>query len=121
MNCGKKGEKEDRQLRIEDVDQEAGQDRLAQQRTFTVSSDVQRPVLAQGLPGHIEQIGHAEPFQGCKRHRAGVQHGSETEHRRRDVRDDTKRAAERCGDADARSAGERRGQRIENASALGKR
>ena len=56
--------------------------------------DRERARLAQRLPGHIEQIEHAAPFQRRKRQRAGVQHGGEPQHRGRHVRHDPERAAE---------------------------
>jgi len=64
------GEEEDRQFRIEDVDQEAGHDHPAPPCLVDAAFDRKRAALAQGLPGHVEQIDHPAPFQRRESQRA---------------------------------------------------
>ena len=80
-------------------------------------STASAPGLAQRLPGHVEQIDHAAPFQRGERQRAGVQHRGEPEHGGQHLRHDPERAAERRRDAGPRAACQRRRQRVEHAGA----
>ena len=79
--------------------------------------DLERAMLAKRLPGHIEQIGDADVFEGLERQRAGVQQRRQPQDRRRHVRDDAERAAERRDDAGAGTARKADRQRVEHARA----
>jgi len=110
-------QEEDRQFRIEDVDQKSRHDHAPGRAFVEPTLDRERALLAQRLPGHIEKIDHAEPFQRRERQRAGVQHRGEPSHRGQHRRQDAERAAERRGNTGLRPLGQRRRQRVEHAGA----
>ena len=61
-------QEEDRQFRIEDVDQESGDDHPLARAPAKPGIERERPSLAQRLPRHDQQIDHATPLQrGVKR------------------------------------------------------
>jgi len=111
------GEEEDRQLRIEDVDQDGGDDHLTRRAGADLLFDPEGALLPQRVPGHIEKIGDAQVLEGVERERARVQERCEPHDRRGHVWDDAQSASEGCDDACAGPAREAGCQRIENAGA----
>ena len=67
------GEEEDRQFRIEDVDQDRRRDHLRGRARRDVPFSTLSAPLPQRVPGHVEQVGDAEIFQRLEGERAGVQ------------------------------------------------
>lgn len=111
------GKEEDRQLGIEDVDQDAGDDHVPGRARIDMIGDLQGTPLAKCLPGHVEQIGDAEILDRLEQERAGVQYRREPEKRRSDMRHDAERRGESRENAGASAARQRRRQRIEHAGA----
>jgi hypothetical protein len=106
------------ELRIEDVDQDRGDDHLGRRaRAVFLYFHAQRAALAKRAPGHVEQVRHAQIFQDLEGKRAGVQERREPHDRRRHVRDDAERASERSDDARPRPSREAGRQREQNPGA----
>jgi hypothetical protein len=53
---GQEREEEDRQLRIEDVDQDAGHDHLCRGAVRDALLDRERALVPQRAPGHVEEV-----------------------------------------------------------------
>jgi catechol 2,3-dioxygenase-like lactoylglutathione lyase family enzyme len=108
-------QKEDRQLRIEDIDQDGRHRHLRRRTGPDLLLHPQGAALAQRVPGHIQEISDAQIFERLEGERAGVQERRQSHDRGRHVRNDADRAAERGHHARARSAREAGRQCVENA------
>ena len=86
-------EEEDRQLGVQDVDQDRLHDHLQGRACAGLPLYCQCAQFLQRHPRHPEQIGDAGIFEHLEGDRAGVQECGEAEDRRRHVRHDAERAA----------------------------
>ena len=109
------GDEEDRQFRVEDVHQHAVDDDPERRALVGAGLDLQRAVLAQRLPGHVEQVGDAGIFHDLEGERAGVEQRRKAGQRGDQMRHDAERAGKRREHAGAPSAREARRQRIDDA------
>ena len=106
---------EDRQLGIEEIDQDGGDDHLKRRAGAGLLLDRQRAVLAQRRPGQIEKVGDADILEDLEGDRAGMKQRGKPEDGGGHVRDDAERAAEGGDDARPRAARQARGKGVEHA------
>jgi hypothetical protein len=89
------GQEEDRQFRIEDVDQDRGHDDApaGARRGRRARVDRKRAGLAQRLPGHVEQIHTPHHFSAANARRLVCSTAANPEHGGQHMRHDPERAA----------------------------
>ncbi len=90
-----KRKEEDRQLWVEDVDQDRGSDHLRMRIEERCLLGLRGHPSLERRPRHVEKVCHAEILQSLKRHCAGVQQCGETSERCEHLRDDPERASKR--------------------------
>ena len=117
MNCGRKAKKKIESFGLRMLIRMPVMVTRERRARAELLLDPQRAAFAQRAPRHVEQIRDAEIFEGLERQRAGVQQRRKAENRRRHVRHDAKRAAERRDDAGARAAREPGRQGVDHAGA----
>ena len=111
------GHEEDRQLGIEEIDQDGGDDHLQRRAPAGRRFDLERAVLLQRHPGEVEQIGDAGILEDLEGDGAGMEQRGKPEDGGSHVGDDAERAAEGGDDAGAGAAREAGGKRVEDAGA----
>jgi len=82
-----------------------------------LSSDLDRGLVPQSLPGEVEQVADPEPLDRLERDRRGVQDRGQPADRRHHVREDAEGAAERGDDASSGAAGQARGDGVDRTGA----
>lgn len=110
-------QEEQRQLRVQDVQEDTVAHDPAGRSRGALAFDLQRAALAQHTPGHVQQVADAQVLDDHERHGAGVQQRGQTGDAGGDVRDDPERTADRRPDAGAPASPESAGQRVQNAGA----
>ena len=111
------GQEEDRQFRIEDVEQGSRHGDARQAARLVTRLDLQRAAIANGLPCEPEQIGDAGEFYRLEGQRAGMQDRRDAEDRGQHVRHNAERAAKCRRDAGEPAPRKRHGQRVDDAGA----
>jgi hypothetical protein len=116
-NGGRKARKKMDSFGLRMFDEDSRDDDVTRRFRPRIGLDLQRTVLLQRHPRHVDQVGDAEHLQRLESERARMQHGGEPEHGGGDVRHDAERAAEGGDDAGAAAARQAGGEREENACA----
>jgi epoxide hydrolase len=112
-----KGEEENRELGIQDVDQNGGDDHMPCRARGGVRLDGEIALLLQRFPRNEKKVGNARIFEGLKRSGAGVQEGRESGDGRDHVRDDPEGTSDGGDHTRPGAARESGGHRVENAGA----
>ena len=108
------GEEEDRELRIEKIDEHGRADDLGVRTWRDLTLDDERAAFPQHRPGHVEEVDDADVLQRLEGDRARVQEGREAGDRGDEVGDDPERAPEGGDDARSPTARHARRQRVDD-------